>query len=140
MIRQSLVGGDYALIQRQTLKPNPDFWVSWLWQKLMGNEVYQVHSSDPALLVYCHKAKKSGKCTLLMINMTAQFKIIHCQQFGIKKKRFEITADKLTAKKIRINGVRPKFKNGRVKLSDFPKLSKLNLISPYSINFWCFTV
>ncbi|BFM51428.1 glycoside hydrolase [Marinomonas sp. THO17] len=140
MIRQSLIGGDYALINRQTLKPNPDFWVSWLWQKLMGNQVYQVHSSDPSLLVYCHKAQKSGKCTLLMINMTAQTKIIHCQQFGLKKKRFEITADKLTAKKIRINGFRPKFKNGKVKLSDFPKLSKLNLISPYSINFWCFSL
>ncbi len=140
MIRQSLIGGDYALINRQTLKPNPDFWVSWLWEKLMGNEVYQVQSSDSSILVYCHNAKKAGKCTLLIINMTPQFRMIHCHHFGLKKKRFEITADSLTAKKIRINGIRPKFRNGKVKLSDFPKLSKLNLISPYSINFWCFTV
>ncbi len=140
MIRQSLIGGDYALINRQTLKPNPDYWVSWLWGKLIGELVFDVQSNDPFVQIYCHSAKKEGKCTLLIINMSANPKILHCNGFGSKKKRFEITADSLTSKKIRINGVKPKFRNGKVKLSDFPKLSKLNLISPYSINFWCFTV
>ncbi|WP_421850575.1 glycoside hydrolase [Marinomonas sp.] len=140
MIRQSLIGGDYALINRQTLKPNPDYWVSWLWGKLMGEEVFDVQSNDPFVQIYCHSAKKEGKCTLLIINMSPSPKILHCNGFGSKKRRFEITADTLTSKKIRINGIKPKFKNGKVKLSDFPKLSKLNLVSPYSINFWCFTV
>mgnify|MGYP000020557213 CR=1 FL=1 len=140
MVRQSLIGGDYALINRQTLKPNPDYWISWLWGKLMGEDVFDVQSNDPFVQIYCHSAKKEGKCTLLIINMSAQPKILHCNGFGSKKKRFEITADSLTSKKIRINGIKPKFRNGKVKLSDFPKLSKLNLVSPYSINFWCFTV
>jgi hypothetical protein len=140
MIRQSLIGGDYALINRKTLKPNPDYWVSWLWGKLMGEEVFEVQSNDPFVQVYCHSAKKEGKCTLLIINMSAKPKIMNCQSFGLKKKRFEITADTLTSKKIRINGVRPKFNQGKVKLKDFPKLSKLNIVSPYSINFWCFEV
>lgn len=138
MVRQSLIGGDYGLINRRNLKPNPDYWVSWLWNKLMGQEVYDVSSSDPLIQVYCHSAKKAGKCTLLIINMSASPKIIQCQHFGSKKRRFEITADSLTSKKVRINGIRPKFKNAKVKLKDFPKLSKLNLVSPYSINFWCF--
>ncbi|MFT2096945.1 glycoside hydrolase [Marinomonas sp. 2405UD66-6] len=140
MVRQSLIGGDYALINRQTLKPNPDYWVSWLWGKLMGENVFEVQSNDPFVQTYCHSAKKEGKCTLLIINMSASPKIINCQEFGPKKKRFEITADSLTSKKIRINSVRPKFKQGKVKLKDFPKLSKLNIVSPYSINFWCFEV
>ena len=138
MVRQSLIGGDYALINRRNLKPNPDYWVSWLWNKLMGQEVYDVSSSDPQVLVYCHKAKKLGKCTLLIINMSASPKIIQAQHFGAKKRRYELTADSLTSKKVRINGIRPKFKNAKVKLKDFPKLSKLNIVSPYSINFWCF--
>ncbi|WOD06671.1 hypothetical protein [Marinomonas sp. GJ51-6] len=129
MVRQSLIGGDYALINRQTLKPNPDYWVSWLWGKLMGENVFQVQSNDPFVQTYCHSAKKEGKCTLLIINMSASPKIINCQEFGLKKKRFEITADSLTSKKIRINSVRPKFKQGKVKLKDFPKLSKLNIVS-----------
>ncbi|QUX95353.1 glycoside hydrolase [Marinomonas sp. CT5] len=140
MIRQSLIGGDYALINRKTLKPNPDYWVSWLWGKLMGELVFDVQSNDPYVQIYCHSAKKQGKCTLLIINMSASPKILHCNGFGSKKKRFEITADSLTSKKILINGIKPEFKNGKVKLRDFPKLSKLNLVSPYSINFWCFTL
>lgn len=140
MVRQSLIGGDYALINRQTLKPNPDYWVSWLWGKLMGTDVYDVQSNDPFVQIYCHSAKKEGKCTLLIINMSASPKILNCHGFGSKKKRFEITADSLTSKKIRINGIKPRFKQGKVKLGDFPKLSKLNIVSPYSINFWCFTV
>jgi hypothetical protein len=140
MIRQSLIGGDYALINRNTLKPNPDYWVSWLWGKLMGEDVFAVQSNDPFVQTYCHSAKKEGKCTLLIINMSAKPKIMNCQGFGSKKKRFEITADSLTSKKIRINGINPKFNKGQVALKDFPKLSKLNLVSPYSISFWCFTV
>ncbi|MFQ3185901.1 MAG: heparanase 1 [Marinomonas primoryensis] len=140
MIRQSLIGGDYALINRNTLKPNPDYWVSWLWGKLMGEDVFAVQSNDPFVQTYCHSAKKEGKCTLLIINMSAKPKIMNCQGFGSKKKRFEITADSLTSKKIRINGIKPKFNKGQVALKDFPKLSKLNLVSPYSISFWCFTV
>lgn len=140
MIRQSLIGGDYALINRSTLKPNPDYWISWLWGKLMGEDVFAVQSNDPFVQTYCHSAKKDGKCTLLIINMSAKLKIMNCQGFGSKKKRFEITADSLTSKKVRINGIKPKFNKGQVALKDFPKLSKLNLVSPYSINFWCFTV
>lgn len=140
MVRQSLVGGDYGLIQRQTLRPNPDYWVCWLWGKLMGTDVYEVQSNDPYVQTYCHSAKKEGKCTLLMINMSSSPKVVHCHGFGLKKKRFELTADSLTSRKIRINGVRPKFNNGNIKLRDFPKLSKLNLLSPYSINFWCFSI
>ena len=140
MIRQSLIGGDYALINKATLKPNPDYWVSWLWGKLMGEKVYQVKSSDPDIITYCHSAKKTEKCTLLIINLTPFPKRIKCQGFGSKKKRFELTAKALTADKVLINGIKPKFNGGKVKLKDFPTLSKLDLISPYSINFWCFSV
>ena len=140
MIRQSLIGGDYALINKNTLKPNPDYWVSWLWNKLMGDCVFQVTSNDNQVLTYCHSAKKMGKCTLLIINMTPFPKRIHNQGFGIKKKRFEITANNLLDAEVRINGVKPKFNGGKIKLKDFPTLSKLDLVSPYSINFWCFSL
>ncbi|WP_417359031.1 hypothetical protein [Gallaecimonas pentaromativorans] len=138
MVRQSLVGGDYGLINRQTLKANPDFWVSWLWQKLMGREVFEVQSSDESVLAYCHSARKGGKCTLLLINMAATAKAVECRGFGMQKKRFELTADKLTDAKVRINGVKPKFQGGKVKLKDFPSLARQEQLKPYSINFWCF--
>ncbi len=138
MVRQSLIGGDYALVNRNTLKPNPDFWVSWLWQKLMGQQVLEVKSNDQAVLVYCHSGNKKGRCTLLIINMSANSKRVDCQGFGVKKKRFEVTAERLTDNKVRINGSEPKFKGGKVKLKDFPRLAKYDQVKPYSINFWCF--
>jgi heparanase 1 len=42
MIRQSLVGADYGLIDAESLAPNPDFWVTVLWKLLVGPSVYAV--------------------------------------------------------------------------------------------------
>ena len=138
MIRQSLIGGDYGLIQRESLKPNPDFWVSWLWKRLMGQQVYQVSCQNPDLIVYCHGGHKQNRMTLLIINMTNKPHRLKFQSFGSPKKRYEISADSLTSKKVLINGVLPKFRKGKVRLKDFPKLPKLDLVAPYSINFWTF--
>lgn len=139
MIRQSLIGGDYGLIQRESLKPNPDFWVSWLWKELMGQEVYSVSCQSPNLIVYCHGGHKAHRRTLLIINMTNQPQRVRFSEFGVAKRRYEITATNLTSKKILINGVTPKFRRGEVTLKDFPKLAKLDLVAPYSINFWTFS-
>ena len=34
--RQSLLGGYYELISHETLIPNPDYWVAYLWKSLVG--------------------------------------------------------------------------------------------------------
>jgi hypothetical protein len=34
--RQTLVGGNYELLDTDTLAPNPDFWVASLFSSLMG--------------------------------------------------------------------------------------------------------
>lgn len=138
MIRQSLIGGDYALINRTSLKPNPDFWVSWLWGKLMGTNVYAVTSSHAQIRVYCHDGQKPNQKTLLVINLSNRPRILKLSHFGRYKRRFEITAEKLLSRKVFINGIKPKLVKGKVALSDFPKLSKINVIAPFSINFWCF--
>lgn len=36
--RQSLLGGYYELISHNTLMPNPDYWVAYLWKKLVGRK------------------------------------------------------------------------------------------------------
>lgn len=138
MIRQSLIGGDYGLVQRESLKPNPDFWVSWLWKRLMGQQVYHVSCANTDLIVYCHGGHKQQRMTLLIINMTPRAHRVRFQAFGAPKRRFELTANQLTSKKVLINGVMPKFRHGKVRLKDFPKLAKMDLVAPYSINFWTF--
>ena len=40
--RQTLLGGDYELINRTTGAPNPDYYVALLWHDLVGSEVHEV--------------------------------------------------------------------------------------------------
>jgi len=104
----------------------------------MGLLAYQVNNNDKYIRTYCHSAKESGKYILLIINMSSKTKTINHSGFGVCTRHYEITAKKLTSKKVLINGIRPKLIKGKLKLSDFPKLPQDNTIKPYSINFWCF--
>jgi hypothetical protein len=36
LARQDLIGGDYELIDRDTWSPNPDYWLAYLWPRLMS--------------------------------------------------------------------------------------------------------
>lgn len=137
MVRQSLIGGEYGLIDRLTLKPKPDYWVSWLWGKLIGQLAYQVNNNDKQVKIYCHNSKEAEGYILLIINMSSNYKNIKHSGFGHTTKQYEITAKKLTSKKVFINGIKPKLIKGKLELSDFPQLPKLNTVKPYSINFWC---
>ena len=72
MVRQSLIGGDYGLIDRITRKPRPDFWTSWLWLQFMGEAVYHVESSHPWVRAYLHDHPEGKGRTLLLINLSVQ--------------------------------------------------------------------
>jgi len=79
--RQTLVGGNYGLLDRTTFRPNPDFFVGLLFHKLMGNVVMKPavaissssssSSTDNAVLrVYAHCTRgQAGAVTLLVINI-----------------------------------------------------------------------
>jgi len=136
MVRQALVGGDYGLIDRLALKPRPDYWVSWLWRQLMGRKVYAVESSRPLLRAYLHSAASGpGQC-LLLINLEDAPAPVDLQGLGPVGRRFTVTAGKLTSRKLRINGVKPKLRKGRVNLEDFPAQSGAAVLPPLSISFW----
>ncbi|WAJ70400.1 glycoside hydrolase [Catenovulum adriaticum] len=138
MIRQSLIGGDYGLISRVTLKPRPDYWVSWLWNQLMGEQVFEISSSDSRIRAYCHQTPdKSGKSkTLLLINLASLRVDINLTGFGKIQQAYALTAKKIDAKKVMINGQIVKFKKGNIALNDFPQLPLEPSLAPFSINFW----
>ncbi|WP_143870995.1 glycoside hydrolase [Catenovulum sediminis] len=136
MIRQSLVGGDYGLINRLTLKPRPDFWVSWLWVQLMGQNVYAALSNHPRVRVYCHQHPTQHYKTLMLINISHYtVNMLLPQNYDIQQ-RYVLTAKKIDAKKLLINGIKPKLKKGKISLTDFPKLENTADLPPYSISFW----
>ena len=75
VIRQSLTGMNYGLIDETTLAPRPDFWNSVMWKRLMGPEVLPAvvssESGDGAKVrAYAHRtAGAPESTTVLLINL-----------------------------------------------------------------------
>lgn len=75
VVRQTLSGMDYGLIDDETLAPRPDYWASLLWKRLMGTAVYRVEKAGGGadkLRLYAHAAPQGDGFTLLAINLDHQ--------------------------------------------------------------------
>lgn len=115
VMRQSLLGGDYALLDTETLAPRPDYWNSLLWKRLMGESVYAVaHDGDSQVRVYAHNTpQRRQSITMLLINLSHDAEIgvsVDTATLGFTPREFEIyvvTADDPYARTISINGRPP---------------------------------
>ncbi|KAJ7956440.1 Heparanase-like protein [Quillaja saponaria] len=71
--RQTLVGGNYGLLNTTTFTPNPDYYSALLWHCLMGKGVLSVGTdASPFLRTYAHCSKGRVGVTLLLINLSNQ--------------------------------------------------------------------
>ncbi|KAF3447084.1 hypothetical protein FNV43_RR12264 [Rhamnella rubrinervis] len=69
--RQTLIGGNYGLLNTNTFVPNPDYYSALLWHRLMGNNVLSTSfSGTQKMRAYAHCSKKNTQgITLLLINL-----------------------------------------------------------------------
>ncbi|XP_061358889.1 heparanase-like protein 1 [Gastrolobium bilobum] len=76
--RQTLIGGNYGLLNTTTFAPNPDYYSALLWHRLMGRRVLGVSNdiSSPFLRTYAHCSKDREGITLLLINLSNQTRFI----------------------------------------------------------------
>ena len=60
-VRSDLTGGDYELIDHMTVKPNPDYWILYIWKQLIGDKLYQsvLTSDDSNVRVFAYSLKGS---------------------------------------------------------------------------------
>ncbi|XP_071716421.1 heparanase-like protein 1 isoform X2 [Rutidosis leptorrhynchoides] len=74
--RQTLIGGNYGLLNKTTFLPNPDYYSALLWHRLIGTGVLSVErrSVGPHLRTYAHCSKGKTGITLLLINLSNQTK------------------------------------------------------------------
>ncbi|KAI3803050.1 hypothetical protein L1987_31198 [Smallanthus sonchifolius] len=71
--RQTLIGGNYGLLNTTTFEPNPDYYSALLWHRLMGRKVLSASfSGTKKIRSYAHCAKESKGITLLLINLDAK--------------------------------------------------------------------
>lgn len=66
----TLAASDYALIDRDTMAPRPNYWAAVLWRRTMGQVVLtSPKSPSPALRLYAHcQAGKSGGVSVMALN------------------------------------------------------------------------
>ncbi|GKV35562.1 hypothetical protein SLEP1_g43812 [Rubroshorea leprosula] len=75
--RQTLIGGNYGLLNTTTFLPNPDYYSALLWHRLMGRGVLAVDSdASPLLRSYAHCTKGRPGVTLLLLNLSNQTNFI----------------------------------------------------------------
>ncbi|KAL6534900.1 hypothetical protein OROGR_013575 [Orobanche gracilis] len=68
--RQSLIGGNYGLLNTTTFVPNPDYYSALLWHRLMGARVLSTNvTGTNTIRAYAHCTKQSQGITLLLINI-----------------------------------------------------------------------
>ncbi|GAB4854608.1 hypothetical protein Ancab_023190 [Ancistrocladus abbreviatus] len=68
--RQSLVGGNYNLLDADTFIPNPDYYSALLWHRLMGQRVLSTtFNGTNNIRTYAHCSKQSRGITLLFLNL-----------------------------------------------------------------------
>ena len=75
--RQTLVGGNYGLLNTTTLQPQPDYYSLLLWSRIMSPLVLDVSpdATTPELRAYAHctqpsAAFPSGAVTIVLINLS----------------------------------------------------------------------
>ena len=106
-VRQTLCGADYGLLDEATLSPTPEYWVSVLWKRLMGCDVYEVTCEPkppPTLRLYCHGIQNEDYRTYLIINLDENEVEL---DFGMSPTVWIVQGESLASQTLTINGKTP---------------------------------
>ncbi len=110
VVRQTLVGSDYGLLNRETLEPTPDYYNSLLWKRLMGTRVLAVrtHGENPYLRAYAHcRADGQPGMSVLLLNIhESQWAEVDLGLGSVAGRRFDLSSARLTSRELLL-GERP---------------------------------
>ena len=142
VIRQTLTGADYQLIDETSLKPTPDYYGSVLWKRLMGSKVLSpvLPENRPKTLrayAHCHP-QMDGSVTLLLINLseTDSFALDFSGRLGKSYELYSLSAGELLSHDVLLNRqVLSADKNGNLSSLDGEKSSGAISIVPLSNTF-----
>ncbi|CAH8384908.1 unnamed protein product [Eruca vesicaria subsp. sativa] len=68
--RQSLIGGNYGLLNTTNFTPNPDYYSALIWQRVMGRKALLTsYSGTKKIRSYTHCARQSKGITVLLMNL-----------------------------------------------------------------------
>lgn len=108
VVRQTLVGSDYGLLDAATLAPRPDYYNSLLWRRFMGSTVLDVRLStgNPYLRAYAHCNAGGSGVSLLVLNEhptePARFELRDAPDGA---ERYGLSSPALGSRELRVNDV-----------------------------------
>jgi heparanase 1 len=110
VVRQTLSGSDYGLVRDEDLAPNPDYFASVLWKRLMGTRVLDVPATPlpSALRAYAHcAADGSGKGVVLLLHVgdAAPIDVAFDLDGDEGLDAYVLTAPGLSSRDVRLNDV-----------------------------------
>lgn len=129
VMHNTLATSDYALIDRDTMTPRPNYWAAVLWRRTMGTTVLASPASpSPELRLYAHclRGDKSGGVAVMALNTgTAP----HTVRAGAPGTAWVMTGAPVDTRAIKVNGTEPKLdaKGEITGLSGVPVKSSLNI-------------
>nr|7EYO_A Chain A, Hyaluronoglucuronidase [Hirudo nipponia] len=119
VIRQTIYNGYYGLLDKNTLEPNPDYWLMHVHNSLVGNTVFKVDVSDPTnkarVYAQCTKTNSKhtqsryykGSLTIFALNVGDEDVTLKIDQYSGKKiYSYILTPEggQLTSQKVLLNG------------------------------------
>lgn len=106
VMHNTLAASDYALIDRDTMTPRPNYWGAVLWKRMMGTTVLASPSSpSPALRLYAHcLVGKPGGVAVMALNTGEAPQVIN---LGGRALGWIMTGQPLDTRSVLINGKPP---------------------------------
>jgi heparanase 1 len=131
VVRQTLCGKGYPLIDRPDFDPRPDYWASLLWKRLMGDRVLAVGNPHEGkrLRAYAHCTPQGGEIRpgsvtvlLLNLNLTEPIRVGLADFPGRALREYLVEATDLGSADVKLNG-------GVLRAGDAGELPELRYVS-----------
>lgn len=106
VLHNTLATSDYALIERDTMTPRPNYWAALLWKQTMGRTVLaSPKSPSPDVRIYAHcLAGQKGGVGLVVLNTGTAAQSL---SLGRNAQSWTMTGQPLDTKAVLINGNTP---------------------------------
>ena len=153
VIRQTFYHGHYALIG-EDLQPNPDFWVSALYKKLVGRKVFKINGHENngnTLRLFAHCSKKINyhyhdaklyqypRIVIFGLNLSNRTEVVELEsRVRIREYKLSPSYGNLSSRGTLLNGKSLYLENGwKVPALGGKGINELKL-GPYEMAFWTY--
>ena len=151
VIRQTFYHGHYALIG-EDLQPNPDFWISALYKKLVGRKVLKINGHENngnSLRLFAHCSKERStysqvkhypRIVIFGLNLSNRTEVVKLESPRARIGEYKLSHSdgSLNSREILLNGKLLHLEKGwKVPALSYKGINDLKL-GPYEMAFWTY--